>query len=121
LRPDLLNYFKPAFLGRCNVVTFYPLADEVLRLIVGLQLKRIAKRLHEHYGVDLKIDDTVTDSIVSRCREVESGARNIENILNRTLLPELSSRILGRLADGIEIGHVGISAEEDGSFRYQVA
>jgi len=121
LRPDLLAYFKPAFLGRCNVVTFYPLADDVLRLIIGLQLKRIAKRLREHYGVDLKIDDTVTDSIVSRCREVESGARNIENILNRTLLPELSSRILGRLADGNEIGHVGISAEEDGSFRYEVA
>ncbi|MEN9498473.1 MAG: ATP-dependent chaperone [Pseudomonadota bacterium] len=121
LRPDLLSYFKPAFLGRCNVVTFYPLADDVLRLIVGIQLKRIAKRLREHYGVDLKIDDTVTNSIVSRCREVESGARNIENILNRTLLPELSGRILARLADGHEIEHVGIRAEEDGSFQYEIA
>jgi type VI secretion system protein VasG len=120
LRPDLLKVFKPAFLGRCNVVTYYPLADDVLRLIVGLQLKRIARRLRESYGVDLSIEDAVTDSIVARCREVESGARNIETILNRTLLPELSGRILARLAEGREIAGVGIGLEEDGAFRYEI-
>ena len=120
LRPDLLKVFKPAFLGRCNVVTYYPLADDVLRLIVGLQLKRIGRRVRENYGVALEVADTVTDSIVARCREVESGARNIENILNRTLLPELSGRILAHLAEGREITSVAVLVAEDGGFGYQV-
>jgi len=120
LRPDLLKVFKPAFLGRCTVVTYYPLADEVMRLIVGLQLKRIARRVREAYGVDLVVEDAVAENIVARCKEVESGARNIETILNRTLLPELSARILARLAEGQEITSVGVGMGESGTFRYNI-
>ena len=120
LRPDLLKVFKPAFLGRCNVITFYPLADEVMRLIVGLQLRRIARRVRESYGVAFLAEPAVTDAIIARCREVESGARNIETILNRTMLPELSARILARLADGHEIGSVHVGMGEGDTFRYDI-
>src|SRR5438128_5947963 len=41
LRPDLLKSFKPALLGRINVVPYFPLSDEVIRQIIKLQLKRI--------------------------------------------------------------------------------
>ncbi|MBY0330209.1 MAG: type VI secretion system ATPase TssH [Acetobacteraceae bacterium] len=120
LRPDLLKVFKPAFLGRCNVITFYPLADEVMRLIVGLQLRRIARRVRESYGVAFLAEPAVIDAIIARCREVESGARNIETILNRTMLPELSARILARLADGHEIGSVHVGMGEGDTFRYDI-
>jgi len=60
------------------------------------------------------------DAIVERCKEVSSGARNIDNILSRTVLPELSARILARLADGHEILQVKVGLNEDGSFRYDV-
>ncbi|HYZ34064.1 MAG TPA: type VI secretion system ATPase TssH, partial [Crenalkalicoccus sp.] len=120
LRPDLLKVFKPAFLGRCTVVTYYPLADDVMRMIVGLQLRRIARRVRESYGVAFEVEDSVPESIVARCREVESGARNIETILNRTLLPELSAQILARLADGAEIGAVRVGIGESGAFRYEI-
>ncbi|GGG20747.1 protease associated ATPase ClpB [Caldovatus sediminis] len=120
LRPDLLKVFKPAFLGRCNVVVYYPLPDEILRQIVGLQLNRIRRRVRETYGVDLEVEDGVADNIVARCREVESGARNIETILNRTVLPELSAGILARLADGQDIGRVRIGVADDGAFRYDI-
>ncbi len=118
LRPDLLKVFKPAFLGRCNVVIFYPLADHVLRQIVGLKLRSIGKRVREVYDVAFDIEPAVTDAIIERCREVESGARNIENILNRTLLPELSAGILERLAEGREITRVQVGLNEEGGFRY---
>jgi type VI secretion system protein VasG len=121
LRPDLLKVFKPAFLGRCNVVTYYPLNDEVMRLIVGISLRRIARRVRESYGVVFTADDAVTDAIIARCREVESGARNIEHILNRTMLPELSARILEKLAQGDEIGPVRVSMGEGDTFRYEIA
>jgi type VI secretion system protein VasG len=120
LQPDLLKVFKPAFLGRCNVVIYYPLADDVLKKICGLKLRSIGKRLREAYGVPLQVDDSVPDAIVARCKEVESGARNIDNILSRTVLPELSARILARLAEGHEILQVKVGMNDDGSFRYDV-
>jgi type VI secretion system protein VasG len=120
LRPDLLKVFKPAFLGRCNIVTYYPLADDIMRLIVGLQLDRIARRVKTAYGAGFVVDDSVPAEIVARCREVESGARNIETILNRTMLPELSALILARLADGGEVGEVRVGMGEGGTFRYGI-
>jgi type VI secretion system protein VasG len=120
LRPDLLKVFKPAFLGRCNIVTYYPLADDIMKLIVGLQLKRIGRRVKSAYGVAFEVDDSVPEAIVARCKEVESGARNIENILNRTMLPELSSRILSRLAEGGEVGRVKVAMGDGGMFQYDI-
>ncbi|WP_052388683.1 type VI secretion system ATPase TssH [Belnapia moabensis] len=120
LRPDLLKVFKPAFLGRCNIVTYYPLADDIMKLIVGLQLKRIGRRVKSAYGVEFEVDESVPEAIVARCKEVESGARNIENILNRTMLPELSSRILSRLAEGGEVGRVKVAMGEGGTFQYDI-
>ncbi len=120
LRPDLLKVFKPAFLGRCNVITYYPLTDEVMRLIVGISLRRIARRVRESYGVAFTADDAVTDAIIARCHEVESGARNIEHILNRTMLPELSGRILARLSEGGEVGAVHVGMGDGDAFRYDI-
>jgi type VI secretion system protein VasG len=120
LQPDLLKVFKPAFLGRCNVVIYYPLKDEILKRICVLKLRSIGKRVKESYGVPLGFDDSVPETIVSRCKEVESGARNIDNILSRTLLPELSAGILERLATGQEITRVHVGMDDAGGFRYDL-
>ena len=120
IRPDLLKYFKPAFLGRCNVVTYFPLRDEIMRMIVGINMRRIGRRVKQSYGVDMVVDDSVPEAIAARCHEVESGARNIENILTRTLLPELSARVLARLAEGGEITSVRVGVGADGNFEYAV-
>ena len=121
LMPDLLKVFKPAFLGRTNVVIYYPLPPEILKRIAGLKLRSIGRRLKEAYGVPLQVDDAVIDAIVERCKEVSSGARNIDNILSRTVLPELSGRILAQLAEGREILQVRVGLHDDGAFRYDVA
>ncbi|MBC9208255.1 type VI secretion system ATPase TssH [Roseomonas aerophila] len=121
LRPDLLQWFKPAFLGRCNVVTYYPLAPDILRRIVALNFRRIERRLRDAYGVTLQVDDSVLDSIAERCKEVDSGARNIEAILTRTLLPELSSRILATLMEGKSITGVALAVGENGDFDYDIS
>ncbi|MBC7938946.1 MAG: type VI secretion system ATPase TssH, partial [Chitinophagaceae bacterium] len=121
LQPDLLKVFKPAFLGRCNVVIYYPLRDEILRRICLLKLKSIGRRMLETYGTPLGFDDSVPDAIVSRCKEVESGARAIDNILSRSLLPELSALLLARLADGQKIDKVQVGMDpSSGSFRYDL-
>jgi type VI secretion system protein VasG len=121
LRPELAKYFKPAFLGRVQLVPYFPLSDEIIRQITALQLRRIEKRVHGSYGASFTYDPKVIDVIAARCTENSSGARNIETILSRTLLPELSAEVLGRLAAGEQITSVGVSVAPDGSFQYAVA
>lgn len=121
LRPDLLKVFQPAFLGRMMVVPYYPLADEVMRQIIRLQLGRIADRLKANHRAEFVYDDALVDAVASRCREVESGARNIDHILTRTLLPELSSEFLARMASGEPISKVHVSVDSAGAFAYQIA
>src|SRR5699024_9239566 len=86
LRPDLTEYFKPAFLGRVVVVPYFPLSPKILREIVVISLERIRKRVVANYGASFDWDEALLDKMVARCTEVESGARNIENILKRGLL-----------------------------------
>ncbi|HQU23618.1 MAG: ClpV1 family T6SS ATPase, partial [Acidiphilium sp. 21-60-14] len=100
LRPELLKYFKPAFLGRVTLVPYFPLSDSVIRMIVELQLKRIGARVRSSYKATFHYDPALVDLIAARCKESASGARNVENILSRTLLPELSAEVLSRLAEG---------------------
>lgn len=100
LRPDLLKHFKPAFLGRLKVVPYYPINDKNMCLIVKLKLDRIAKRMRENRNVSFVYDEALVGSIANRCKEVESGARNVDHILTNTLLPEMSRELLVRMAKG---------------------
>jgi type VI secretion system protein VasG len=119
LRPELLKTFKPAFLGRCSIVPYFPLADDIIRKIIRLQLNRIRKRYLEVYRADLSWDEALIDEIASRCTEVESGARNIEHILSRSLLPRLSAHVLSRMADGEEVGGIFVTIGADGQFEFK--
>lgn len=121
MRPELLKYFKPAFLGRTQVITYYPLDDDNLMKICRINMKRIEKRVREHYGADFSYDEDVMLHIVARSQEVDTGARNIEIILNRTLLPELAAECLSRMANGESITAVHIGVSEEGAFSYQVS
>jgi len=117
-RPQLLNFFKPAFLGRTTIIPYYPLNDENLINICLLNMKRIEKRIQEHYNSVFSYDEDVLLHIVARCQEVDTGARNIENILTRSLLPELARECLSKMAndDDIEKIHIGVS--NSGQFTY---
>lgn len=120
MRHELLKSFKPAFLGRTNVITYYPLDDENLIKICKINMNRIAKRVQGHYNGQFSYDDDVLLHIVARSQEVDTGARNIESILNRTLLPELASECLNRMAQGETISKIHVGVNEDGAFTYQI-
>ena len=97
---------------------YFPLADDVIRQIVSLQLNRIRKRFAENYKATLSWDETLVEEIASRCTEVESGARNIEYILSRGLLPRLSAHVLAVMADGGQVGDVKAILDENGQFGF---
>jgi len=119
-RPQLLNYFKPAFLGRTTVIPYYPLGDEDLMKIGKINMNRIAKRVRGHYDADFTYDDEVLLHIIARCQEVDTGARNIENILTRSMLPQLASECLSKLANNENIDKIHVIVNEDGQFTYEI-
>ena len=121
IRPHLLQHFKPAFMGRANTIAYYPLDDENLMQISAINLRKIEKRLTEKYGAEFSYDEDVLINIVARCQESDTGARNIETILNRTVLPALASECLAKMAEGEEVTKVHIGATEEGDFTYQVS
>jgi type VI secretion system protein VasG len=121
LRPDLLQVFKPAFLGRTIVIPYYPITDAIMRQIIELQLGRIRARLLENHRAKFTYDDALISAVASRCTEVESGARNVDHILTRTLLPELSREFLARMAAGDAISKVHVTVDGSGGFKYDIA
>jgi type VI secretion system protein VasG len=118
LRPELNKIFKPAFLGRLLVVPYLSVKDEAMKRIVILKLNKIKKRLWENHKTEFHYDDTLVAEIARRCTEVESGARNIDNILTNTLLPEISREILGRIAAGEGLNRVRVDIGPEGKFLY---
>ena len=117
LREPLLKEFPAALLGRLVVIPYYPLTDEVLRLIIKLQLRRIGKRITENHRIPFTYDAAAVDLIASRCTEVESGARVVDAILTNTVLPRISEELLTRMMEGGTIEKVDV-AVKDGEFDY---
>ena len=121
LRTDLLKSFKPALLGRMTIVPYFPLAEEVLKKIIQLQIGRIGERVRTNYRAKFSYDDALVNTIASRCKEVETGARNVDHILTGTLLPEISREFLSRMADGRSVERVHIGIDGNGGFVYDIA
>jgi len=121
LRPVLMKTFKPAFLGRMKVVPYYPISDDVLAMIIALKLERIRQRIRANHKAVFDWDDSLVEAVLARCTEVDSGARNVDHILNGTLLPEIAEEVLARMADGVAVQRVLVAAEESGAFNYEVA
>ena len=121
IRPHLLKHFKSAFMGRANTIAYYPLDDDNLMAIAAINMRKIEKRIVENYGAAFSYDEDVLINIVARCQESDTGARNIETILNRTLLPSLASECLNKMANDEEITKVHVGATEDGDFTYAVS
>jgi type VI secretion system protein VasG len=118
LKPELNKIFKPAFLGRMVIVPYYPLRDESLKLIIRLKLGKIKRRLMENHGIVMTCDDALVDAVARRCTEVESGARNVDNVLTNSMLPDVSRLLLTRMAEGVKMTTLHVGVGEDGSFVY---
>ncbi len=114
LRPELLRVFRPALLARLTPVPFFPLGDAEIREIVELKLAEVQRRFWEGHAAELTYDDAVPGRIAARCTEVDSGARNVDHILSHHVLPELSARVLERMARGERFAAAHLSLGEGG-------
>ena len=118
IKPELNKIFKPAFLGRMIVIPYFPLRDEVMKQIVVLKLGKIQRRIRENHKIELTYGQALVDEVARRCVEVESGARNVDNILTNTLLPDISRKLLTRLAERGKLKSINVEVGPDGKFQY---
>ncbi len=112
--PELTAHFQPALLARCKVVPFLPLGTDSLRYIVSLKLDKVARRLADQHGVQLACSAGLLDHIVEQCNLVQSGARLLDSLLDRDILPGVSALLLQRIAQGTQGSRIAVGLGEDG-------
>ncbi|WP_236186130.1 type VI secretion system ATPase TssH [Pseudomonas juntendi] len=100
LRPVLREHFQPALLARFQTLIFRPLGADALKRIVAIKLGQVARRLQRHYGLQCQVEDTLYQALVAACLLPDTGARNIDSLLNQQILPVLSQQLLQRQALG---------------------
>ncbi len=113
IRPELAAHFKPALLGRMTIVPYYPLTSEEISEIVKLKLDRIKSRFEGNHGADFSYSKDVIKFITDRCDDPDSGARNIDYVINQNLLPLLSAEVLKHIADETPFGSIKVSIKRD--------
>lgn len=77
LYPLLRDHFQPALMARFQTVIYRPLGQEAMRTIVEMKLAQVVRRLHQHYGLETEINDS---------------------LLNQQILPVLSQQLLAQQA-----------------------
>ena len=82
-----------------RIVPYFPLHDDLLVRIIHHKIGKITARIEKQYQTRVEYTDDLVELLLSRCTEVDSGARNVDNILNSSVLPELATQILMALAD----------------------
>ncbi|WP_339492607.1 MULTISPECIES: type VI secretion system ATPase TssH [unclassified Pseudomonas] len=120
MRPILREHFQPALLARFQTLIYRPLQEDALQRIVAIKLGQVAKRLQRHYGLHCEIDDALNQALVAACLLPDTGARNIDSLLNEQILPVLSQQLLQRRAAQLRtrVVHLGHCQEEGITLRF---
>ncbi len=112
VRPVLVEHFQPALLARFQSVIYRPLSTSTLATIVRMKIDKVAHRIAKRFEVALICDDTLIDEIVRACQTPDSGARNIDSLLDQQILPVLSRELLVRSAQGKLPATIRVSVSE---------
>ncbi|KHJ68451.1 ATPase [Pantoea rodasii] len=118
LRPILRDHFQPALLARFQTVIYRPLAQEAMRIIVEMKLKQVSQRLQRHYGLRTEITDELYDALTAACLLPDTGARNVDSLLNQQVLPALSQLLLEKRAAGRMPDCIRMEMNGDGEIAF---
>ncbi len=111
IQNDLLGFFKPAFLGRTHVVPYLPLSVDEMKCICRISLNRIKKNIADKYQAGFEVDENAIEQLVLWNNSPHTGARAIEQIINRKLMPQLAKECLLRTSSGEDISHIRVDIE----------
>lgn len=116
IHDELSRYFKSAFLGRLKVVPYVSLSDEMMIDIIKLKLSCIQKRIKSEHQVMLTFNECLINSILLKCLQSSLGARQVDNIISKEILPGLSAAILSHIADKKLLKSIQVAHSEEGGY-----
>ena len=84
-----------------------------MRTIVGMKLNQVSQRLARHYGMKTVIAESLSDALTAACLLPDTGARNVDSLLNQQILPVLSQQLLMHMAAGQKPQHLTLGWDEE--------
>jgi type VI secretion system protein VasG len=121
LQAELARHFAPAFLARLVTVPYRPLAAAEIEAIVRLKLAKVGERFATARRGELTYDDQVVKAIARAADIADGGARSVDAIIAHQLLPELSLRLLDRLAEAAPARAAHLSVGPDHRLRIEIS
>jgi type VI secretion system protein VasG len=120
IRPLLVEHFQPALLARFQTVVYCPLSADAMTTIVRMKLEKVAQRIERKFGVPLICDDTLIGELVRACQLPDSGARNVDSLLDQQILPVLSRELIVRASQSIAIEAIRLSCSDEGGIAVDI-
>lgn len=117
IRPTLIKYFKPALLARMHLIPYIPLSRAALKDITVIKLEKLRKMLLDNNKVKFEFSNKAVEQIVARCGHSETGARNIEFIINDNILPSISKAVLTSMTEGDMPELITLDLNENKTFK----
>jgi ATP-dependent Clp protease ATP-binding subunit ClpA len=94
IEPDLKAHFRPEFLNRIDdIIVFNPLGEEVVKKIVEVLLRDVAKRL-EAKNIKVSFSDNLKKHLMDVGYDREFGARPMKRAITNVIMNGLSTKIL---------------------------
>ncbi len=119
IRPVLAKHFKPALLARMSIIPYLPIDSVIMRELVEVRLQKLTQRIAPR-GIALTFDAAVISAIAENCTRVDSGARNIDFLVNNYLLPAISDRILQALTQQETLQFIHVTQDAQGNFELNI-
>ncbi|WP_447640312.1 MULTISPECIES: ATP-dependent chaperone ClpB [Chitinophagaceae] len=93
---DLLKRtMRPEFLNRIDeIIVFHPLLKKEIKKIIRIQLNSLKKMVAKN-GIELEFTDYVVDYLLENGYDAQFGARPLKRVIQRSIVNELSKKILG--------------------------
>jgi type VI secretion system protein VasG len=101
-----------------KVVPFYPLHRETMKGIVDMKLGKIARRMRAAHNMGFNFGDEVVERIAERCTQVDAGARNVDFIIDRNVLPEASRALIEKMVEEEQPEALTLGIDDEGRFTY---
>ncbi len=116
--PSLNNHFKPALLARMHIIGYRPLSKEAMDNIIALKLNHLKSQLQEIHKMTLELSPPASAALRRLCNRQEKGARMVDHIIERKLLPEISQLLLSK--DNEESKNIlFIGLDDEAGFRFE--
>ena len=113
LSKELGRHFPAAFIGRLQLVPYWPLGEDTLATIAAMRLGRLAEVYRASHRCDLTFDDDVQNWLAERVKATPQGARFLDGLIARSIRPVIAEYVLDKLGEGVSPGNAVVHHRDD--------